>query len=430
MDRFITSRTPTLQHESVQNIELAQALGISLSNHSSPTARPRSPPKASSLAPPDSPRTPTRASLAPRRRLALLRDSPALFADSPSRAPPNSPLQPSRRVHSLFRVDAYGLRDDFYSTLLAYDPVNDIYAMGIDNSVRLWSAQFGQEPVMLPHSYGAVLCLAISSTGILAVAYANGMVCIYNAMLHLFIGRHTVCSPMTCLAWPATGSDVLYLGSTKGHLVMFKLKNVNGHLTFKSVLMGFKHRAQICSITLNPTGTYLSVGANDGLTSAWEVLPDQTVKFLYWAPHKTAVRAIAFCPWAPYLVATGGGRQDQRVRIWDIRDGNSMLYDFKVGGQVTALVWLAKWELFVGLGHGQVPRSRLIGAVFSLPSCQLVEEIQGCNSRTLIAVPALPHGVCCALSGRKLMMFQWKPDENPCGVSNIIAAPTNDPVIR
>lgn len=56
-------------------------------------------------------------------------------------------------------------------------------------------------------------------------------------------------------------------------------------------------------------------GANDSKVYIWDIrqnIPSGTIK-----GHKGAVKALSWCPWKSNTLATGGGKNDRMIKIWD-----------------------------------------------------------------------------------------------------------------
>lgn len=103
--------------------------------------------------------------------------------------------------------------------------------------------------------------------------------------------------------------------------------------------------------------------------------------------HGAAVKAIAFCPWSPGLLATGGGSSDRCIHFFHTRTGAALATIF-VSAQVTSLVWsTTRREIAATLGYSQPDHPYRI-ALFSWPECTQVAAIPwGTGSRALYAIP-------------------------------------------
>lgn len=90
--------------------------------------------------------------------------------------------------------------------------------------------------------------------------------------------------------------------------------------------------------------------------------------------HSAAVKAIAFAPWQPSLLATGGGSNDRAIHFFHVRTG-VCLATIKVFAQVTSLIWShSRREIVATFGYAQ-PEHPFRIAVFSWPSCAQVAVI-------------------------------------------------------
>lgn len=90
--------------------------------------------------------------------------------------------------------------------------------------------------------------------------------------------------------------------------------------------------------------------------------------------HSAAVKAIAFAPWQPSLLATGGGSNDRAIHFFHARTG-VCLATINVFAQVTSLIWSqTRREIAATFGYAQ-PEHPFRIAVFAWPSCAQVAVI-------------------------------------------------------
>ncbi|KAM5446392.1 hypothetical protein MaudCBS49596_006651 [Microsporum audouinii] len=90
--------------------------------------------------------------------------------------------------------------------------------------------------------------------------------------------------------------------------------------------------------------------------------------------HAAAVKAIAFSPWQPTLIATGGGTNDRCIRFFHAISG-ACLAIINVHAQVTSLIWSkTRREIAATFGYASPEHPYRI-AVFAWPSCQQVVAI-------------------------------------------------------
>lgn len=121
--------------------------------------------------------------------------------------------------------------------------------------------------------------------------------------------------------------------------------------------------------------------------------------------HSAAVKAIAYAPWQPTLLATGGGSNDRQIHFHHTDSGTTLAV-INVSAQVTSLVWSrTRREIAATFGYAQ-PDHEIRVAVFAWPSCECVVSIpwerkaNGEVGRALWAVP-YPGGPNCAGPSRR-----------------------------
>lgn len=108
--------------------------------------------------------------------------------------------------------------------------------------------------------------------------------------------------------------------------------------------------------------------------------------------HSAAVKAIAYAPWQPTLLATGGGSNDRQIHFHHTESGSTLAV-INVFAQVTSLIWSStKREIVATFGYAQ-PEHDIRIAVFAWPSCECVMSIpwerkpNGEIGRALWAIP-------------------------------------------
>lgn len=98
--------------------------------------------------------------------------------------------------------------------------------------------------------------------------------------------------------------------------------------------------------------------------------------YLHRFEHKAAIKAVAFAPWQPTLLATGGGIADCTVHFYHAPTG-SCLAKIYMWAQVTGLIWsTTRREITIVLGtphHNYDHPYRVV--VFAWPSCEQVTAI-------------------------------------------------------
>ena len=101
----------------------------------------------------------------------------------------------------------------------------------------------------------------------------------------------------------------------------------------------------------NPSGTQLASGGNDNLLSIWDASASRQRHEL--TAHTAAVKALAWCPFTPNLLASGVGTADRTIRFWNTCTGQNM-HTVDTKSQVCSLLWSKKSkELLSSHGFSQ-----------------------------------------------------------------------------
>ena len=94
------------------------------------------------------------------------------------------------------------------------------------------------------------------------------------------------------------------------------------------------HTQEICGMAWSPESNChtLATGANDNLVKIWDDRNTSTPVHSF-NDHQAAIKAVAFCPWQPRTLATGGGTADRNIRFWNLSTGN-LINSIDTGSQV------------------------------------------------------------------------------------------------
>ena len=189
------------------------------------------------------------------------------------------------------------------------------------------------------------------------------------------------------------------------------------------------HSQQVCGMAWSPDGVFFATGGNDNLLYLFErkkILRPPT------GPHNSkgppvhvrsgssgssnatvagqgevitivpgrekhvfslnaAVKAIAFAPWQPTLLAAGGGSNDRCVHFFHTLSG-AKLATIDCFAQVTSLVWYERRkEIAITFGFAQ-PEHPYRVAVFTWPDCNLVVKIPWWSEERALFAVTYPRG--------------------------------------
>lgn len=331
-------------------------------------------------------------------------------------------------------LDAPALRDDYYCSLLAYSDTAKCLAVGLGAQVYTWSEVRGVEsPEFLGQPFsGHVTSLSFSSTegerSILAVGRSNGCITLWSPSETSPRFNHAHRSPISCVCFSprtfrraSTQSlpirvqvEYLLVGNEAGQIYLYSVEwpdelNMDlfawpGSMTVLARLD--LHTQQICGLAWSPDGRFFASGGNDNALNVFEtrrilqpenIMPQHSVMisddFTYYPPsnqeealwilpgreshHYTlnaAVKALAFCPWQPSLLAAGGGSNDRCIHFYHTVSG-AKLATIDCSSQVTSLVWSrTRREIAATFGFTQ-PDHPIRVAVFSWPACECIVRI-------------------------------------------------------
>ena len=108
--------------------------------------------------------------------------------------------------------------------------------------------------------------------------------------------------------------------SSSGHCLVVVMLILESRIAQHKVAELVSHTAEVCGLEWRSDGSQLATGGNDNLVSIWDARSLGAPKFQK-TNHKAAVKALAWCPWSPNLLATGGGSYDRHIHFWNTTTG-------------------------------------------------------------------------------------------------------------
>jgi cell division cycle protein 20 (cofactor of APC complex) len=153
----------------------------------------------------------------------------------------------------------------------------------------------------------------------LAIGYANSTVQIWDVTRQKRVRTlHGHDSRVAALAW---NGNILTSGCKNGAIFNHDVCIADHHV---ATMLG--HTQEVCGLKWSPDGKFLArcvlccavlccahhlgSGGNDNLVNIWG---HDATKLHTLNEHTAAVKALAWCPWQPNLLATGGAWHDGRV---------------------------------------------------------------------------------------------------------------------
>jgi len=331
------------------------------------------------------------------RILAFKPEAPESSKPVDLRSQYNRPIKNANAASAQFRrrvatapervLDAPGLVDDYYLNLLDWSSGNQV-AIGLERNVYVWSAESGTVSSLLetsPDTY--VSSVKWSGDGAyVSVGLGTGEVQIWDVeegtKLRSMHGHDTRVGVM---GWD---KHTLSTGARSG-LVFNHDVRIAQHKIAELV----SHTSEVCGLEWRADGAQLATGGNDNLVSIWDARSLAVPKFTK-TNHKAAVKAISWCPWAPNVLATGGGSYDRHIHFWNTTTG-ARVNSIDTGSQVTSLRWSPHYREIVSTSG--FPDNSI--SIWSYPTLVRNVEIPAHETRVLHSCLS-PDGQMLATAGK------------------------------
>ncbi|GME89840.1 unnamed protein product [Ambrosiozyma monospora] len=279
-------------------------------------------------------------------------------------------------------LHAPGLRDDFYSNIVCWAKTSDNLAVGLGCTTHVW-LDGGQNVSMESLISELISCVSYNDEDILVCGTKTGRLILYapGSLRVNFTSILKASTGICCICW-IPGSRIFFAGDDMGDVSLYEVgEDVEEETGMRqlhiSLLKIFKcNEQQICGMSISSDAKQLTIGGNDNCCTIWDITNPLSPILKFFLPHDAAVKAIAYCPWVPNLLATGGGSNDRHIRFWHTGTG-TLITKKLTRKQVTSLIWSrSKKELMATFGYGRVPSetSSLLN-VYSYPSLKVVKQI-------------------------------------------------------
>lgn len=320
-------------------------------------------------------------------------------------------------------LDAPLLRNDYYANLITWSHQCGKVAVGLGCEVYLWHEDEGASLLRISDNRSAIMCVSFNTVNdLLLVGCRNGMIYIADAPKATIVAKYDhrsarrghspecgVCSAL----WIPNRKDLLIFGDESGYTGVIGLKSTGDSSELLSVAELGGHFQQICGMASRHDGSEIAIGCNDNTCSIWDISCLQTfdwtqnvdVTLKHTLLHNAAVKAIAYCPWSPSLVATGGGSHDRTIRFWHTGTG-TLIKKIPVHAQVTSIFWSRYNRQFVATFGFSDPGTGSLISVFTFPECEpLVQVTSRAGLRFLSASQSANDGQVAVTSNDETVRF-------------------------
>ena len=279
-------------------------------------------------------------------------------------------IKPRKIEQRAFRVlDAPGLLDDFYSNLIDWSS-RDVLAVALANRVYLWKTRLISE--LLPQGAMPGSVAWNESGDLLAIGTSDGRVQIIDTDTGQEIRTLNGDTKwVRSLAW---NGQQLSSGRQGGLILQQDIRTPS--LISEKKLSG--HKSHVCGLKWSPNYQQLASGGNDDKLLVWD--SRNSVPVCTFTEHTGCVKAIAWSAHRSGLLASGGGRKDRCIRIWNTNFNNSKSVKcVDTMSQVCNLAWSKHSSELVST-HGYMDNCIFI---WQYPRMTQVTRLQGHSSRIL-----------------------------------------------
>lgn len=320
-------------------------------------------------------------------------------------------------------LDAPLLRNDYYANLISWSHLCGRVAVGLGTEVYLWHEDEGASLLHVRDNRSAILCVAFNTINdFLLIGCRNGMIYIADAPRDHILAKYdhralrgsgTQESGICSALWIPNRKDLFVFGDESGATTVLGLKTTEKGYELHSLAELGGHFQQICGMTSPRNGSEIAVGCNDNSCSIWDISCLQTFDWTQTAVlslkhtliHNAAVKAMAYCPWSPSLLATGGGSHDRTIRFWHTGTG-TLIKKIPVHAQVTSIFWSRFNRQFVATFGFSDPGTGSLISVFTFPQCELrVQVTSRAGLRFLSASQSANDGQVAVTSNDETVRF-------------------------
>ena len=253
--------------------------------------------------------------------------------------------------------------DDFYLNLVSWSKDN-VLAVALYQQVWLYNCEThaiaqlveyrrssngssGESlPVLYePDEYVTSLewCTQPEKTHYLLVGSNRGVIYMYDTIaMAMVTGMNTYRRDISTLSWNNHTSCFASGGAKKDILI----HDIRIPCNVVSIYRG--HDCRVCSLKWDVTGKTLASGGNDNTVCIWDAAmssgtPSSDTNSiisprLQFRGHRGAIKALDWCPYSTGTIASGGGRADTTIKVWNTNNGN-VSSSTLTGSQVTSVLW-------------------------------------------------------------------------------------------
>lgn len=241
-------------------------------------------------------------------------------------------------------LDAPGMEDDFYKQVLEWTSTN-LLLVGLRQSIYSWAPDTNNTEVVFSSEAkeDRVTALKANREGShLLVGTSSGVLHLVSFREKDSVELSRGFGRISCLD---LFEEIAMVGCRDRGLVMIDLATKKETDMFGVLELP---QNEVCGLKFSHNGKYLAAGCNDNRFFVFDMVNMKLV--LNTMEHKAAVRAVGWSHKNANLVASGGGRKDKCINIWNVTTGK-LEKKIETESQVCGIIFSKTTDEFIST-HG------------------------------------------------------------------------------
>ncbi|GAA5834934.1 hypothetical protein JCM5353_001444 [Sporobolomyces roseus] len=246
-------------------------------------------------------------------------------------------------------LDAPNLSGNFYDSVIDWSTSNGLLAVGLGPQAYTWKSTGEVVKVVDVDTDDLSTASTVSSvkwidkSDHLAIGKSKGEVSIYDARTSQQVRQ--LVPHASRVGVLASLPQTLTSGSADRTITHRDLR-----VRDEVVRVIKEYKGEVTALEWNSSGEFAS-GGNDNSVKVFKGFEESQKPFLKLRQaHSAAIKALAWNPHQSGMLATGGGTNDQHIKIWSTRTGKTTR-EIDTGSQVCQIAWSKSTNEFVS-SHG------------------------------------------------------------------------------
>ncbi|GAY60612.1 hypothetical protein CUMW_203400 [Citrus unshiu] len=310
-------------------------------------------------------------------------------------------------------LDAPYLMEDYYSKVIDWGR-NNVLAVALGPVLFLWKWENGKVKKLLQvpgeDDYPASVSWSHDAKT-LAVGYMDSKLQLWDAETSKLVrnleGHHR---RVATSSWNHWNSHILTSGSKEKSIINHHVR-VSNNVTSRIKA----HSGEVCGLKWSNEGNLLASGGDHNVVHIWERSKMSSSKSLHrFTDHCGGVKALAWSPHQVNVLASGGGKEDGCIKIWNVQKG-TCIHSVDAKAQASeifhSLICGLEWnrhhkEILSGHGFSASGDGNKL-CLWKYPNMTKVGELQSSNSR-ILDLSQSPDVVTVATAGADETIRFWE----------------------